>query len=360
MCPAKNADCRKCHKIGHYAAFCRSKNVHEFAEWDEEKEELFVDYGDSQLGTIVGEVISDPWVVTVKMDDLELKFKLDTGADVTVIPERMIPPGKRPLQKVTRKFFGPGCAIITVQGKFTANLTHKEKSCTEEVYVVKGLEEPLLGRPAIKALHLIQQVDQVADNQMTHCCQKFPSLFSGLGRLKNIYKISLKADAKPYAVATPRRLALPLKEKVKAELESLEQLDVIRPLTQPTDWCAPIVVVPKPNNKVRVCVDLTKLNESVRRENFPLPSTDELLAQLDGAQVFSKLDCNSGFYQIPLDEESQLLTTFITPFGRFCYKRLPFGISSGPEVFQRSMVQLLAGQEGVICDIDDFLIYGKT
>ena len=97
----------------------------------------------------------------------------------------------------------------------------------------------------------------------------------------------------------------------------------------------------------------------MRRENFPLPTTDQLLAQLDGATVFSKLDCNKGFHQIPLAEESQELTTFIPPFGRFCYTRLPFGISSGPEIFYREMTHILAGVPGVIVDIDDVLIGGK-
>ena len=100
--------------------------------------------------------------------------------------------------------------------------------------------------------------------------------------------------------------------------------------------------------------------ESVRRENFTLPSTDQLLAQLSGAKVFSKLDCNSGFYQIPLHEESQELTTFITPFGRYCFKQFPFGISSGPEVFHREMTHILSGVPGVIVDTDDVLISGRS
>ena len=95
-----------------------------------------------------------------------------------------------------------------------------------------------------------------------------------------------------------------MRQNVEEELKRMEEEDVIRPVKNPTEWCAPIVVVPKSNGKVRICVDLTKLNESVRRENFPLPSTDQLLAQLSGAKVFSKLDCNSGFYQIPLHEVS--------------------------------------------------------
>ena len=73
--------------------------------------------------------------------------------------------------------------------------------------------------------------------------------------------------------------------------------------------------MPKSNGKTRLCVDFTKLNENVLRENVLLPSTDQPLAQLSGATVFSKSDCNSGFVQVPLDEESQKLTTFITPFG---------------------------------------------
>ena len=76
--------------------------------------------------------------------------------------------------------------------------------------------------------------------------------------------------------------------------------------------------MPKANGKIRLCVDITKLNKSVRRENFPLPTTDQLLAQLSGAKVYTKLDCNIGFHPIPLDEESQELTAFITQFGRFC------------------------------------------
>ena len=132
-----------------------------------------------------------------------------------------------------------------------------------------------------------------------------------------------------------------------------------RPVNTPTDWCAPIVVVPKArNDAIRLCVDPTKLNESGRRENYPLPSTDQLLAQLAGATVFSKLDCNSGFYQVPLAEDSQELTTFITPIGRFCFGRLLFEISSGLEVFHRMMPQLLSDIPGVICDIDDVLVSG--
>ena len=86
---------------------------------------------------------------------------------------------------------------------------------------------------------------------------------------------------------------------------------------------------------------------------------DTTLAQLSGSTVFRKLDVNSGFWQIPLAAEPKLLTTFITPFGRFCFSKLPFGISSAPEIFQYRMNEVLLGLPGVLCHIDDILVYGK-
>ena len=180
-----------------------------------------------------------------------------------------------------------------------------------------------------------------------------------MGNLKTAYRIQLKG-AKLYALTTPRRVAIPLLPKVEAELKRVEKLGVVVPVEDPTEWCSGMVVVPKPNGQVRICVDLTKLNESVRRERYPLKAVDETLAQLAGAKVFTKLDANSGFWQIPLAPESQNLTTFITPFGRYCFTRMPFGINSAPEFFQREMSALLRGLEGVVCQIDDILVLGKN
>ena len=160
---------------------------------------------------------------------------------------------------------------------------------------------------------------------------------------------------------TPRRVALPLKAKVREELDRMEKLGVIRKVEEPTPWCAGMVVVPKSNGKVRICVDLTKLNESVCRENHPLPEIDTLLGEIGQFKVFTKLDANSGFWQQKLANESQLLTTFLsTPFGRYCYERMCFGLKSAPEVFQRKMQTELQGIEGVICIMDDVLIHGKS
>ena len=110
---------------------------------------------------------------------------------------------------------------------------------------------------------------------------------------------------------------------------------MISQVDDPIPWCAGMVVAPKCSGAVRICVDLKPLNESVLRETHPIPKVDNTLAQLAGAAIFSKLDANSGFWQIPLAEESRKLMTFITPFERYCFNKLPFGISSAPELFQK-------------------------
>ena len=121
-----------------------------------------------------------------------------------------------------------------------------------------------------------------------------------------------------------------------------------------------MVVVPKSSGAVRICVDLKPLNQSVLRQTHPIPKVDDTLAQLAGATIYSKLDANSGFWQIPLAEESRKLTTFLTPFGRYCFNKLPFGISSAPELFQQRMSKLLEGLSGMVCLMDDILIFGSN
>ena len=113
------------------------------------------------------------------------------------------------------------------------------------------------------------------------------------------YQIELRDDAQPFALSTPRRVAIPLLKSVRQELDRMEKSGVITKVNQLTEWCASMVVVPKANGRVRICVDLSKLNESVKRERHPLPVVHQTLAQLAGAKLFTKLDANSGFWQIP-------------------------------------------------------------
>ena len=234
------------------------------------------------------------------------------------------------------------------------------------MFVVDGLKTNLLGLPAITALGLAIRVDTTDTDSPAPTLEtkmdimkQFPTVFQGLGNLGEDYEIRLKPEAVPHSLYVPRHVPLPLRPKVQKELDRKESLGVISKVDEPTPWCAGMVVVPKKDGALRICIDLKPLNGNVLREVHPLPKVDDTLAQLSGAKLFSKLDANSGFWQIPLSKKSRPLTTFITPFGRYWFNKMPFGISSAPEHFQKRMSKILAGLHGVLCLIDDVLIFGS-
>ena len=357
-CPAREAECRRCHKRGHFAKKCRSTGgVHDITETQLGSE----DEGDfAFLGEMSSKGNSE-WNELLYLNGEKTVFKLDTGAAVTAIPSSTFSIKRHgTLQRPGKVLYGPGNHRLEVEGYFKGKLTIKESTTEQDIYVVAGLSKPLLGLPAIEALTLIQRLHTV-QAQLENVKTQYPTVFSGLGKLKEPYKIELETGAVPYALSAPRRVPLPLRDKVRTELTRMEDMGVVSKVTQPTPWCAGMVVVPKAQSpgKIRLCVDLTQLNQWVRRERHILPAVDHTLAMLAGAKVFTKLDATSGFWQIPLSEESSLLTTFITPFGRYAFNRLPFGISSAPEHFQRRMSQMLEGCPGVVCHADDILVYGE-
>jgi transposase InsO family protein len=364
-CPAKDVTCNNCRKKGHFAKVCQSSaaagNIKSiFAQ--PASDAIFEDdtYDALFLNTLSDSSATDAWRADIIVDGkASISFKLDTGADATVIPWSTYQKHlTQPLQPSDKRLFGPNRAPLDIAGMFRATLTWRSASSTQSIYVMRDVQQALLGRPAIDALSILRTVDAIST--LDDVKGMFPELFTGLGCMSGSpYKIRLSDSAKPHAIYTPRRVPLALLPQLKAELDKLLRLDVIRKVDEPTAWCAGIVVVPKRSGDIRLCVDLSRLNEAVLREQHTLPDIGQMLASLTGATIFSKLDCNSGFHQVPLDTESALLTTFTTPFGRYCYTRLPFGISSASEHFQKRMSRILEGLEGVMCLIDDILVHGK-
>ena len=272
------------------------------------------------------------WNVDVTIEGVPVTFKIDTGADVTAIPDLVYANTTWPkLKPPDVNLRTASSSRLQVLGQFDALLRYGDYNSTQPIYVVEGLRKSLLGRPAIDALNILKRIHLISTDLDVK--RDFPKLFTGLGLFPGEYRIRLKEGADPVALSSPRRVPIPLMPAVKAELERMEANDVIFKVDEPTDWCSGMVVRPKPNKRVRICVDLKPLNESVKRERLMLPSVEPTLAQLHGAKLFSKLDANSGFWQVKLAHESALLTTFITPYGRYAFNRLPFGITSAPEYF---------------------------
>ena len=119
---------------------------------------------------------------------------------------------------------------------------------------------------------------------------------------------------------------------------------------------------PKKDGKLRLCLDPKDLNRAIQREHYPLPTIEDVATRLHGAKVFTKLDVRNGFWHVKLDDASSYLTTFNTPFGRYRWMRMPFGIRSAPEIFQRKMHELIEGMPHVEVVADDFVVvgYGET
>ena len=110
-------------------------------------------------------------------------------------------------------------------------------------------------------------------------------------------------------------------------------LDITEPIKKPTDWVKGLVIVEKPNGKLRICLDLRPLNNAIKCEHLHFPTANEIFLQMCGACFFPKLDASSGYWQIKVDEESSHLLAFGTLLGRYRFKRLSNGIHSASYVF---------------------------
>ena len=157
---------------------------------------------DAFMGAVGGQA-SNPWVVTVQLNGKPVDFCIDTGAEVTVIGEQTHErAGHPPLSLPDRTLRGPDTHILPVSGQFTATLKRGNRDFQEKVYVVKGLNKPLLSRPAIEGLSLVQHVAALSEKEPS-LVEQFPRLFQGLGKLQGVYTIKLQEGAQPYAISTP-------------------------------------------------------------------------------------------------------------------------------------------------------------
>ena len=182
----------------------------------------------------------------------------------------------------------------------------------------------------IKRVYLVNDVDP-------NLLEEFADTSGDIGCLPGEYKIKVDPSVDP-VIEPMRRIPFSLQKKMKIELDRMESLNVIENATHPTDRVSNIVVVEKSNGKLRLCLDPRNLNKAIKREHFQLPTVDDIMENMPGAKIFSKLDASSRYWQIRVDDESADLLTFNTPFGRYRLNRLPFGVWSTGEIFGKSII----------------------
>ena len=132
--------------------------------------------------------------------------------------------------------------------------------------------------------------------------------------------------------------------------------------TSGAEWAFPVVLVPAPDGTMRFCVDYRRLNEVTVRDIYPLPRMEDCIDFLGDANMFSALDCNAGYWQIPVTEEDRDKTTFVCHEGAYRYIRLPFGLCNAPATLKRAINMILGGLKRKHCLVylDDFIVFSQT
>ena len=299
---------------------------------------------------------------TGKKDNV--KCQIDTGATCNVMSHRDLKkltkekkPKMLPTETKLKTYDGH---IIPVKGKvhLKCEVNHVEHKIMFNV--VKTKQAPLLSSQTSIELGLIKVCENVSKLEEVEVAEEmveeFKDRFTGLGCLPGKYQMDVDTTVKPVQHA-PRRVPVPLKAKLKEKIKDLEKRKIIAPVKKATPWISSMISVLKPD-KIRVCLDPKDLNKAIRRPKYPMPNIDEVLPDLAKARVFTVLDAKDGFHQVELTEESSYLTCFWTPFGRYRYLRMPMGINSGPEEWQRRQDEIISDLPGVIAIADDILVYG--
>ncbi len=380
-CPARNKTCRRCSKVGHYEACCRMTSrtsggkhnvncVQQATDCD-----LFACYSVSN--------VNEPENSFVNLDDLSREILIngtckvfaliDSGASLNILPHGLVP--DLHLEPSDAKVFAWGGFPIEVLGVAEVDVAYKEKRVKAKFHVVAvervgSKVRSLMTFDLCRKLGLLLELAELCSIHESlarpatppeRIAKEFSDLFTGTGLLSTgvEYSISIDKQASPFSQPA-RRVPPAIMPKVKTALEHMVDEGVIRPIDEPTPFCSPMVVAYRKNGDVRIVTDLRKLNQCVQREEFQIPTIDELAFKARGAKVFSQCDLKSGFWQIPVAKQSQKFLAFSTPFSRFCYQKLPMGLSASPEVFSRILHKVLEGLDKVLIYVDDIVIATET
>ncbi|XP_071842713.1 uncharacterized protein [Apostichopus japonicus] len=305
-----------------------------------------------------------------------LKVKVDTGAEGNVLPLRifklMYPQKVDKYGKPFPSSLKHSNVIITAYsgsrihhyGIHCLDCAYENVIIRTEFYVVDVDGPAILGLKSclnfkLITLHCGVGLKSFDIHDIDDVRAKYPDRFEGIGKFKGDYHIVVDKSFPP-VVHVPRRCPIQIKDDIKKELDDMVSMGVIEPITEPTDWVSSIVYCRKPNGKWRVCLDPKDLNKAIKRTHYHTPTSEEITHKLAQSTVFSKLDAKHGYWAVSLNEDSSRLTTFNSPFGRYYFKRLPFGLCLSQDIFQMKMNQILELCPGTIGISDDICVFGKT
>ena len=207
----------------------------------------------------------------------------------------------------------------------------------------------------------LDHLDKVTKSKLLGLLRQYSEICDGrLGTLKGVYhRIDLLPGSTPI-FQQPYRAGPEARKAEEAEVQRMLEAEVIAPSM--SEWASPVILVPKPDKSLRFCVDYRKLNSITKRDSYPMPRMDECIDSLGSANIFSTLDCNSGYWQLPIAERDQDKTTFTCHAGSYKFIRMPFGLRNAPATFQRAMDIILSRVRWKHCIVylDDIIVFSDT
>ena len=270
---------------------------------------------------------------------------------------------------------------IPQHGSIQIQCAYKGEWRLVKFYIVTSSGPTILGLPSLQDLRLvtlhssIQRTkcapvnhetntpvtpsDNIPINSTKYLIEVYPDQFDRMGNFVEEFHIVLRPNNHPI-VNAPRKCSIHMWDEVKAEVDEMISQGIIQKVDEPTDWVSSIVYVRKSNGKLCLCLDPKDLNKAIMRCHYKTPTMEELSHKMSGAKFFSKLDAKNGYWSVKLDRESQMLITFNSPFGRYCFQRMPFGQVMSQDVFQQRMDMIIGKCTGALALIYDVIIHGKT
>ena len=400
-CPAKGKRCRNCNKFNHFAKLCRSPraNIRQGhtskqnqprrrdnirpVQTEEDKLQSSSESSESDYCYAVNTNYNKAPTTKLKINGKNVKFTVDTGSTINIIDENTF----KQLQNINlqkthvRAYPFNSSEPVQMTGKFDTLIESRKRLTIATIYVTAQDGGCLLSNTTAQELGLISlhlnQIDTrtkvsrkvkgtglstIKDEKVRNILHKHSKVFQGVGKLNN-RQIELLIDKSVKPVAQrQRKIPFHLRGKVDSELNRLQQEDIIEkvPDNDETDWISPVVIVPKQDEQIRLCVDMRAANTAIKRVCHPIPTVRDISLDLNGAKYFSKLDMSQAYHQLELTPSSRKITTFTTHAGLYRFKRLTYGTNSAAEIFQNTLQQLLHGIDGVRNIADDIIIFGSN
>ena len=397
VCPAANAPCLGCGKTGHFKKVCPRA-----------------------AATVAnGGGLSTVWAVTAKKvghcdkvkttfssgeAELNCRAQPDTGASICLLPTKMAREADFKLNQHDKmEVQVANQSWMECTGSFPARITANGQDCDTTVYVSDEAPCPILSRETVKALRMIPagfpfavvddgNVMSVDDQDSCASCYVVQAATEDATRLRaalleeyaDVFamtpgeeevktpkmpkpmkgepmEIYLREEAKPVAIHVPRKVPFALEELVKTELDEMVAKGLLVQVDEPTKWCSGLVTVLKPSGDPRITVDYKPINQYVLRPTHPFPAASAAVRAVPPQSTwFASMDATKGYWQIALSKDASLLTTFITPWGRYRYTRAPMGLSSSGDEFCRRGDRALAGLRDIVKVVDDILLHARS